>query len=242
MPPLVIAHRGASALARHENTLEAFQIAIDIKADMAEFDIRRTKDNQLIVFHDRELDGTLVSELTYSQMNELAAEENYRVPLLEEVLRLCKGKIYLDVEIKEPGFEERVLDMLLKRFGYSYDAFSIKSFEDKIPLRVKQLDERVRTGLLLGKSKLTLAKRLSEYFPLKRLKDCRADFVSPEYRFLTWTFIRRMKCNGYDIYAWTINDAELMKKLEKKQIDAVITDYPDVAVGIYGKDKADKST
>lgn len=236
MPPLVIAHRGASALASHENTLEAFQIAIDIKADMAEFDIRKTKDNQLVVFHDRELDGTSVSELTYSQMNELAAKENYRIPLLEEVLKLCKGKIYLDVEIKETGFEDRVLDMLLKRFGYSYDEFSIKSFEDKVPLRVKQLDERVRTGLLLGKSKLTLAKRLSEYFPLKRLKDCRADFVSPEYHFLTWTFIRRMKLTGYDIYAWTINEAGLMKKMERKGIDAVITDYPDVALQVYGRE------
>lgn len=236
MPPLVIAHRGASALASHENTLEAFQIAIDIKADMAEFDIRKTKDNQLVVFHDRELDGIPVSGLTYSQMNELAAKENYRIPLLEEVLKLCKGKIYLDVEIKETGFEARVLDMLLKRFGYSYDEFSIKSFEDKVPLRVKQLDERVRTGLLLGRSKLTLAKRLSEYFPLKRLKDCRADFVSPEYRFLTWTFIRRMKLTGYAIYAWTINEAGLMKKMERKGIDAVITDYPDVALQVYGRE------
>ena len=45
---MVIAHRGASALAPHENTLEAFQIAIDLKADMVEFDVRKTSDNILI--------------------------------------------------------------------------------------------------------------------------------------------------------------------------------------------------
>lgn len=237
MPPLVIAHRGASALASHENTLEAFQIAIDIKADMVEFDIRRTKDNQLIVFHDREFNGTAVSEMTYSQMNALAAKEDYRIPLLSEVLKLCKGKIYLDIELKETGFEKRVVDMLLKRFGYCYDEFSIKSFEDKVPLTVKQLDENIRTGLLLGKSRLTLKKRVGEYFPLKRLKACRADFVSPEYHFLTWTYIRRMRKGGYDIYVWTINEAELMKKMEGKQVEAVITDYPDVALRVYGKGK-----
>lgn len=235
MKPLVIAHRGASALAKHENTLEAFQIAIDVKADMAEFDIRRTKDDQLVVFHDRELNGTAVSDMTYSQMNALAAVEQYRIPLLEEVLEFCKGKIYLDIEIKETGFEERVIDMLLKRFGYSYDEFSIKSFEDKAALKVKLLDDKIRTGLLLGRSKLTLEKRLSEYFPTKRLKACRADFVSPEYHFLTWTFIGRMKREGYPIYAWTINEAELMKKMEKKQVEAVITDYPDVALRVYDK-------
>ena len=235
MPPLVIAHRGASALASHENTLEAFQIAIDIKADMAEFDIRRTKDNQLIVFHDREFNGTTVSEMTYSQMNALAEKEDYRIPLLSDVLKLCKGKIYLDIEIKETGCEERVVDMLLKRFGYGYDEFSIKSFEDKVPLTVKQLDKNIRTGLLLGKSKLTLKKRASEYFPLKRLKACRADFVSPEYHFLTWDFIRRMKEGGYDIYVWTVNKADLMKKMEKKQVEAVITDHPDVALRLYKK-------
>ena len=48
MMTAIIAHRGASALATHENTLEAFQIAINLQADFAEFDIRRTKDHQLI--------------------------------------------------------------------------------------------------------------------------------------------------------------------------------------------------
>ena len=50
--PKIIAHRGASALAEHENTLESFEIAIDLECDMAEFDIRKTKDGKLIVFHD----------------------------------------------------------------------------------------------------------------------------------------------------------------------------------------------
>ena len=58
MMTAIIAHRGASALATHENTLEAFQIAINMQADFAEFDIRQTKDHQLIVFHNPDLNGT----------------------------------------------------------------------------------------------------------------------------------------------------------------------------------------
>ena len=61
MKPVIIAHRGASALATHENSLEAFQIAIELGADLVEFDIRQTRDRKLIVFHDSHYMGTPVS-------------------------------------------------------------------------------------------------------------------------------------------------------------------------------------
>ena len=67
MMTAIIAHRGASALATHENTLEAFQIAINLQADFAEFDIRRTKDHQLIAFHNPDLNGTDIRQLTYDE-------------------------------------------------------------------------------------------------------------------------------------------------------------------------------
>ena len=72
---MVIAHRGASALAPHENTLEAFQIAIDLKADMAEFDVRKTSDNILIVFHDGTIDGRKIGDMTYNRINDITSAE-----------------------------------------------------------------------------------------------------------------------------------------------------------------------
>lgn len=109
---MVIAHRGASALAPHENTLEAFQIAIDLKADMAEFDVRKTSDNILIVFHDGTIDGRKIGDMTYNRINDIASKEGYRVPTLDEVLKLCSGKICLDIELKESGYERRVIDLV----------------------------------------------------------------------------------------------------------------------------------
>ena len=229
---LIIAHRGASALAHHENTLESFQIAIELHADMVEFDIRKTKDEELIVFHDRSLNGKNVSSYTYKEMNELAALESYHIPKLSELLALCKGKIYLDVEIKSEGIEQRVIDMITKRYGYTYDSFSIKSFLDDVVLRVKELDGRIRTGLLLGRSEWTVTSRLSEYFPEKRLMKCRADFVAPEYHFVNSLFMARMKKKGYDVDVWTVNDPARMKKLAKKGVHALITDRPDVALSL----------
>ena len=160
---MVIAHRGASALAYHENTLEAFQIAIDLHVDMVEFDVRRTRDNVLIVYHDPAIDGHRIYEMTYNRINDIASRSGYRVPALEEVLDLCKGKIKLDIELKESGYERRVIDMVKQRYGYG--EFSIKSFKDRVSYNVKAIDPKIRTGLLLGRENVGFGVRLNEYFP-----------------------------------------------------------------------------
>ena len=108
MMTAIIAHRGASALATHENTLEAFQIAINLQADFAEFDIRRTKDHQLIAFHNPDLNGTDIRQLTYDEICRITGAHGYRVPLLQEVLALCSGKMKLAIELKDTGYEQKI--------------------------------------------------------------------------------------------------------------------------------------
>lgn len=240
---MIIAHRGASALASHENTLEAFQIAIDLKVDMAELDVRRTKDETLIVFHDACIQGREIGGLTYKEINEIAQKENYRVPMFSEVLALCKGKIGLDIELKERGFEREVVDMVCKRFGYDYGQFSIKSFLDEVSLTVKTLDSRITTGLLVGRTKADVKVRLSEYFPERRLRACRADFISPYFQFVTKDFVHRMKRKGYPIYVWTVNDENMMIKYGKRGVQGIITDYPNVGLQVreqYLKDDIER--
>lgn len=223
---MVIAHRGASALASHENTLEAFQIAIDIKADMVEFDVRRTSDNVLVAYHDTAIDGKKIGDLTYNRINDIAKKSGYRVPTLEEVLELCKGKIHLDIELKESGYEKTVVEMIKRNFGYS--EFSIKSFKDRVSYNVKNIDPRIKTGLLVGKYKAGFGVRLNEYFPIRRMKRCKADFVSPHYLLCTCEFVSRMKRKRIPVYVWTVNDERIMKKLLRLHVDGIITDRPDI--------------
>lgn len=225
---LVIAHRGASALARFENTLESFQIAINLKVDMAEFDIRRTKDKQLIVFHDKELENVSIRKMTYEKINKVAGKKGYFVPTLKDVLELCQGKIKLDIELKESGYEEEILNMIKPL--YSYDQYLIKSFKDEVVLKLKQLDSNLTVGLLIGRSKGDFALRLSEYFPNKRLTACKADFIGPNYRFLTPGFILRMKILKKPIYLWTINNPKAIAFYLHTPIDGIITDRPDLAM------------
>lgn len=179
MMTAIIAHRGASALATHENTLEAFQIAINLQADFAEFDIRRTKDHQLIAFHNPDLNGTDIRQLTYDEICRITGTHGYRVPLLQEVLELCRGKIKLDIELKETGYEQKIID-LVERY-YDYSDYMMKSFIDRSVLRIKEIDPNIKAGLLIGTPRNTIIHRLNEYFPLHRLHVCKADFISPHF-------------------------------------------------------------
>ena len=103
---MVVAHRGAS-VEQPENTIEAFEAAIDAGADAVEFDVRMTADGHAIVMHDpdvsRTTDGTgLVSEMTLDEIRKLG------VPTVEEALTCLSGRAAADIEIKnlpgEPGF------------------------------------------------------------------------------------------------------------------------------------------
>lgn len=230
MKPVIIAHRGASALARHENSLEAFQIAIDLGSDYVEFDIRKTKDNKLIVFHDAAYNGRLISSLSYDEFCNIASKDHLKPPLLSEVLKLCQGHIKLDIEIKESGYEEDILREVLKYF--SYEDFIIKSFFDNCLQTFKDIDSKVSVGLLVGSRSKSIFKLLRSFYPGKRLKRLDADFVSPSKRLIAGTFLFRMSQLHIDTYVWTVNDAPTMKKLFQKGVGGIITDRPDIAIDV----------
>src|SRR5438046_917747 len=99
MPPLVIAHRGASAY-EPENTLRAFALAIEQGAQMIEMDLHATQDGQVVVVHDFTLDHTTnltgrVSEQTLADIKYADAGKGERVPTLDETLDLTLGKVRL---------------------------------------------------------------------------------------------------------------------------------------------------
>ena len=147
MAPLVIAHRGASAHAV-DNSIDAFAKAIDAGADMVEFDVRRTADDQLIAFHDPAVGRVPVGRLTRA---ELAARVGYEPPLVDEVLELTAGRIGLDVELKEDGYVERVVAAVVARHGAGENVV-VNSFLDDVVRQVRSNGHDVRAGLLLGRA------------------------------------------------------------------------------------------
>ncbi len=226
----VIAHRGASGLVDQENTLESFEKAIEIKADMVEFDVRKTKDNKLVVCHDNILADLPIKLTDYALLEKEANYAGYHLPILKEVLMLCKGRIYMDIEVKEHGFENRLLKELDQYVGP--DEYSIKSFDDRVSYTVKLINPSITTGLLLGRSRGDIRRRLTEVFPVRRLKACKADFVSPHSSLLILNYVRRLHRRNYPVYVWTLNKKKRIMKYLKKGVDGIITDRPDNAIEV----------
>ncbi|MCK9536612.1 MAG: glycerophosphodiester phosphodiesterase [Bacilli bacterium] len=237
---MVVAHRGASGLVKHENTIEAFQKAIEIGADCIECDVRKTADGVIIIYHDELINGVVVNSLKYQEILDI---NGFHVPTLEETLKFVKGKILIDIELKEGGYEEEAIFLIQKHL--TNDEFYIRSFLDETLKKVKKIDKTIITALLLGldKPKNVFLTRLSELFPFFRILKTKCNFVSPYYKLLRLGFVTRMKLIGKPVSVWTVDDELLMVKLlKKKKIDSIVTNYPDVALRVLGRtDKTKKS-
>jgi len=224
----IIAHRGASAYAK-ENSIKSFQKAIEVGADMIEFDIRKTKDNIYITYHDECINDKLINELTYEQIRMLDND----IPKVEEILKLVKGKIKLDVELKEEGYEKEIIKLLLK--DLKDDEFVITSFNDTSLKVIKKNYPNIKVGLLLGKEnpKNLVRTRLSELFPMRRALQAKADFLVPHWKLLRFGFLKRARKNNKPVFVWTVNDEGMIGQfLNNHLIDAIITDKPDIALSI----------
>lgn len=233
MKTAVIAHRGASGLVGHENTLEAFEAAIRLGADYVEFDVRKTADGWLVVFHDSKIENVSISEITYDRLCQITARLGYTVPLLKDVLKLCQGKIKLDIELKEAGYERTVIDMVKGRFRYG--DFVMKSFSDAAITHIKKYDKNIKTGLLVGRKHVPIKTFISDIFPMRRLKLCHADFVSPHYALCSKAYVNYMHKHGLKVFVWTVNSPKAIKRCLWLNADAVITDRPDMAMKIFYK-------
>jgi len=228
---MVAAHRGVAAGAA-ENTIAAFTNAIDVGADMIEFDVRRTGDNQLVAFHDAMVGGVPVGGLT---RGEIEAATGVVPPLLAEVLRTCAGRIQLDVELKEDGYVAEVMAVL--RAGFDPAQMVVTSFLPAVVAQSKDAFPEVKTGLLVGqdRSPLDVAGRLRELYPVDRARRVRADYLAPHYSLAGLGVLRRAAAAGLPCLVWTVNSPELIRRFATDpRVAAVITDVAAEAVAIVG--------
>ena len=226
---MVAAHRGVAAGAA-ENTIAAFTNAIDVGADMVEFDVRRTRDGELIAFHDAMAGGAPVSGLT---REEVEAAAGVRPPLLAEVLRACAGRIRLDVELKEDGYVRDVMAVL--RAGFDPAQMIITSFLPAVVAQAKSAFPDVKTGLLVGDGGpiTDLPARLRELYPVDLAKRVRADYLAPHYRLAALGVVRRAAAAGLPCVVWTVNSPALIRKYAADpRVAAIITDVTAQAVSI----------
>ncbi len=232
---LVWAHRGASGYAP-ENTMPAFEKAIEMGADGIELDVQLTKDGELVVIHDETIDRTSdgsgwVKDLTYAKLarynyNKTHPEyANAKIPTLEEVYALVKPTgLTVNVELKSgeifyPELEERVLD-LTARMGMEerviYSSFNHYSIQ-----KIKELDSEAKTGMLYSDGIINPVSYASYVVGADAMHPALYNLQFPGY-------MRDCRKHGKKVHVWTVNEEQDMRRVCEMRVDAMITNYPDL--------------
>ena len=224
--PVIIAHRGASHY-HHENTMEAFEAAVDMRAEMIEFDVRRTFDGVLVVHHDSDFAGSEIRDMTMSEILEKADSAGYLVPTLANVLEFCAGKIPVDIELKDAGYEEQVLKAVLDILDP--DQFIITSVYDSVIRKAKDLQQGLRTGLVI--SSHPRWQLITKLYPEHRARRAGADVLVVSQKLLKVGFLSTTRNLGLPVWIYTVNDRKkLWKMVKEKRISGFFTDRPDVGL------------
>ena len=238
--PLVIAHRGAPTEAPG-NSLAAFEAAIEAGADMVELDVRRTADSVLVAHHSAARRGVPVASLTY---RELTRRSRHRPPTFEEVLRVCAGRVAVDVEIKLSGYEAAALELIEAHPALRHVV--VTSFHTAVIEAVKALRPAVPCGLLMGPGRLRTTRARVDVTLVDLARRCGADFIAPHQLLVglrPHSARRRSASPLLDTAAearlpvavWTVNGRQRLRHfLAEPRVAAIITDLPAVAVELRG--------
>ncbi len=228
---LVIAHRGAS-LDAPENTLEAFDLAVEQGADMIETDLHLSKDGAVPLLHDSELDGAPVGSFTLAALREKIPD----LTTLEETLDRLGDRVAFNLELKSlpkyeyEGIEKRVLDEVRRRGLLERTLFSC--FYDPVLERVRALDPAARFGLLVSRrSQLAIAERAA------RLG---AEAVHSERAITTRELVHDLHGAGYHVRVYTVDDRADQRRLLQWGVDGIFTNAPARLRGLLsGEERGD---
>lgn len=239
---LIIAHRGASAYAP-ENTMPAYRLAAEMKADGIETDVHFTRDGKIVTLHDEKIDRTsngqgLVTDYTYEEL--LAFDFGRkkgpefigtRLPLLEDLFAICRDNGMLcNVEIKtnDPAMPA-ALDELAKKMGVS-ELVIYSSFDHEQLARMLRVNPDAFVAPLYGFNMVRAwdyTENLGALATHPRQNQLR---LYPEY-------VERCHEKGIRVHPWTVDDPDDALFLRDVGCDAVITNKPDLLRNLYGYDE-----
>ncbi len=245
----IIAHKGASGLAP-ENTMAAFALALEMDVDMIELDVRHTKDEEIIVFHDQTLDRTTngtgdVHDYTLEEIKQLDAGSWFdskfsdeKIPTLNEVLDLVDGKCKVLIEIKHMehphyhDFSEKLIDVIREEKN-GFEWCILQSYEHDYIEEAHAYDKRVQTKqLIVGEDSAPLiAFYVESRMHLGRSeKSEQLTTLNPHYSTLSPRRVFRMHARGYKVFTWPVNERDEMIKMLNMGVDGIITDNPHIAI------------
>ncbi len=235
----VIAHRGASAYFP-ENTLVAFQGALDFGADMIELDVQCTSDGSVVVFHDEKISRCTngrgrIADFTLAGLQKLDAgswfDRKFRgekIPTLADVLDLCRNKIAVNIEIKTEavtdaaggGIEEKCLQLVQSAGMDGHVVYS--SFDPRALRHLRQIDSAAPIAVLYER------RHFGSKRPSRILEELGADAFNCSIRELNKTRLADLSSHAVPFNIYTVNDEDNMKKMLEQKARGIFTNYPDI--------------
>jgi len=212
---LIFAHRGANSIAP-ENTLKAFEKAIELKAEYIELDVQESKDGIIVVSHDEDLNritGTdsLIKDLTFEELRALNFGEGEKIPTLQEVIELIKGKINLNCEIKVKNISKNVINLFAK---YQItDTVIVSSFLHDELLKIQKINPNIKLASLEPTQyekdyKWDVKKNMIQY-----CIDNNLFAINPLYFMVDQQFVDFAHDNNIKVFPWTVDSRPSIRNL-----------------------------
>ncbi|MFC0525566.1 glycerophosphodiester phosphodiesterase [Pontibacillus salicampi] len=227
----IFAHRGSSGF-YPENTMIAFEKAIDDGVHGVELDVQLTKDGQMVVIHDETITRTTngagyVKDFTLHELKQYDAggwfpyPSMQRIPTLDEVLRLLQPtSLQVNIELKNDvipyaGLEEKVVSIIQE---YNMESrIILSSFVPQSIQKVSQLAPFVERALLCMEN---------QQDPIEQLHKYNANALHCHYRLISPSLLERAKALHIPIRVFTVNDKDNWLRMMELGVDAIFTDYP----------------
>lgn len=228
----ITAHRGSSTF-YPENTLLSIGEAINENADYVEIDVRTTKDNYVVLFHDDNLkrigdSKKEIKDMTLKEVKEIDAGyykdklfKGEEIPTLEEVFEKYKGKIKFNIELKITNkndvLPEKVAQ-LIHKYNMNNDVI-VTSFDKDTIENYKKQNPASKTGLIISKN-------------IEDIENINCDLISLNYNLLAKELVEKLHKNNKEVYVWTLNNTNRINHAIDLDVDNIITNNVTLAKGI----------
>ncbi|MFZ1011632.1 MAG: glycerophosphodiester phosphodiesterase [Candidatus Sulfotelmatobacter sp.] len=202
---LLLGHRGARGVKDvAENTLASFDLALSQGCHGFEFDVRLTSDAQAVICHDATIRDLEISQHT---------AQSLALPSLRQVLARYQSTAFLDIELKVPGLERIIVDLLCERPPSR--GFVVSSFIPEVLTGIYNLDKTIPLGLICEtKVQLSLWNELP------------VSYVIPHYKLLSQRLLREIS-KRRKVFVWTVNAPAAINRFLSWGVDGIISDYPE---------------
>ena len=237
---LKIGHRGAAGY-EPENTIRSFKRALELGADSVEFDVRMTKDGQLVVCHDETLDrlagvAGLLRDKTLAEVKQLNFGKGERIPTVREALEFLKGRARIVMELKERNYTPQLLhlfhdfapwreeELIVIAFDRNDSDEGAKSSWKDLSL-LKTMFPDLEIGLLLTPRKWFFGHTAESI--CRAASEMRARFIGPHYKMVTPGWINLVHQYDLKMITWAVNEPKDIQRLKDRGIDGIASDFPD---------------